>query len=186
MQSADEALKEFDADGTAKTVEPEQNNTPSIKLHDADGNNIGLFVSGKLLGVREIKKNELRYMFVELKLESTNAKATIKRGSSYPEIAVKPGDIVSVYAASRLFNAVKNLPLGSRVFTKYEGIKKVETPRGKKDAHIFTVKSLPGQLTAEELTYVQRRKDKLTEKEAKTAQATVEAEAADALSTLED
>lgn len=186
MQTAEEALASFDTEGKAETAEPAQNVTPSIKLHDQDGNNVGLFVSGKLLGIRKIEKNGVKYMFVELKLESTNAKATIKKGKSYGEVAVKAGDIISVYAASRLFNAVKDLPLGTRIFAKYEGIRKVETPRGRKDAHFFTTKKLPGTLTVDEQKYVDSKRERLTESEAKKAQAGVEAEAEDNLSTLED
>lgn len=186
MKTAEEALAQFDTEGKAETVEPVQNNTPSIKMHDQDGNNIGLFVIGKLLGVREISKSDMRYMFIEVRLESTNATATIKRGKDYPTVEVKAGDIVSVYASSRLFNAVKNLPLGSRVYMKYEGIKKVQTPKGRKDAHIFTTKKLPGTLSPEDVRYIEARKDSLTKKEVEAAQKEVEAEATDALSTLED
>jgi len=186
-QTADQALKEFDVEGKAEEVEPASNFNPSIKMHDENGENIGLFVSGRYLSSRELVNNGTKLMFIDVRLEKTNAKATVKKGKSFPEVSVKAGDIVTVYASSRLYRSVKSLQPGTRVFFEYEGQKKVETPKGRKLAHIYKVKALPGTLTPEDVAYLSSRTKKVvSEKEIETANKASEVEAEAALSQLED
>lgn len=186
-QNAADALKEFDADGKAEDVQPASSYAPSIKIHDEDSTNVGQYVSGRLLRTREANNNGTLLMFVELRLEKTNARATVKKGKEYPTVEVKAGEIVSVYASSRLYRAAKQLTPGTRVFFQYDGQKKVETPKGKKLAHIWTVKSLPGNLTPEDVEYLKSRNNKaVSDAEASTAKVQTDAEAKAAMADLDD
>lgn len=186
-QNADDALREFDVENKAEDVEPASSFNPSIKMHDEDGANIGLYVSGRYLSSREIVNNGTKLMFIDVRLEKTNAKATIKKGKAFPEVTVKAGDIVTVYASSRLYRAAKQLQPGTRVFFEYEGQKKVETPKGKKLAHIYKVKSLPGNLTPEDVSYLQSKTKKVvSEADVDASKKGSEADAESALNTLEE
>lgn len=184
---SNDIMSQFDPEGKAETAEPVSNLTPSIKMHDEDGLNIGKYVSGRLLSTRKIVKNGTNLMFIEVRLESTNAKATVKKGNAYVEAQVTPGQLVSVYASSRLFRSVEPLAIGSRVLMTYEGQRKVETPKGRKLAHIYDVKHLPGVLSDEDLAHLKARaarKNAVKDVEASQKESEVEAEAA--LSQLED
>lgn len=185
-QSANDALKEFDAEGKAEDVQPQSSFAPSIKIHDEDSTNVGQYVSGRLLRTREANNNGTLLMFVELRLEKTNAKATVKKGKEYPTVEVKAGDIVSVYASSRLYRAAKQLAPGTRVFFQYDGQKKVETPKGKKLAHIWTVKSLPGNLTPDDVAYLKARTKTASDSEVAKSAVSTEVEAKEAMAQLED
>ena len=186
-QNVNDALKEFDVDGKAVDVEPAASFAPSIKIHDEDATNVGQYVSGRLLRTREVTNNGTRLMFIELRLEKTNAKATVKSGKSYAPIEVKAGDIISVYASSRLYRAAVSLSPGTRVFFKYDGQKKVETPKGKKLAHIWTVKSLPGNLTPEDVEHLRVRNNKAaSDTDVASAKASTESEAKAAMNELDD
>lgn len=186
-QTAEDALKDFDTEGKAEELEPVSNFNPSIKMHDEDGENIGLYVSGRYLSSREVLNNGTKLMFIDLRLEKTNAKATIKKGKSFPEVAVQAGQVVTVYASSRLYRSVKGLQPGTRVFFEYEGQKKVETPKGRKLAHIYKVKALPGTLTPEDVEYLKARSTKaVSEKDVEAAAKNSDAEAEAALNNLDE
>lgn len=189
MTNAIDAQKEFEAQG--KTEEPSQQkegtSSPTIKLHNSDGENTGLFVVGKLLFTKAItkytNKDKRTYMFIEMVLEKTNATATVKDGTKYKDVPVKAGDIITVFAAARLFNAASKVAPGSRLYASYTGaiIQKGKT------IHTHVVKSLPGTLTVAEKEYIaQRNKQKESTVDAEKAGLAEEAQAADALSQLED
>lgn len=186
-KNANEALKAFDTAGVSEDVEPTSSYNPSMKLHDEDGTNVGLYVSGRYLRSRTIDNNGTKLMFIDLRLESTNSKATVKKGKGYVEVSVKAGDIVTVFASSRLYRAINGLQPGTRVFFEYEGQKKVETPRGRKLAHIYKVKALPGTLTTEDVEYIKVRSEKrVSDKDVQESRENSEAEAEAAMSHLED
>lgn len=189
MTSANDSLKEFEAQG--KTDEPSQikegQSNPTIKLHNSDGVNTGLFVVGKFLLAKSVKKTtpqgDRTYMFVDVVLEKTNATATLKEGAKYKEVPVKAGDIVTLYAASRLFNAASKLSPGSRLYAAYTGgiIQKGKLVHG----HI--VKSLPGSLTTAEMDYIaSKNKKKDAAVDATATRAEEDKQAADAMGQLED
>lgn len=192
MTNANDALKEFESQG--KTDEPSQKkdvaSNPTIKLHNGDGENTGLFVLGKVLLTKAVEKatsqGKRKFMFVDMVLEKTNAVATVKDDkakSGYKEVAVKPGDIVTIFAASGLFNAASRLSPGTRMYASYNGIK---MQKGK-GVHQHTIKTLPGTLTETEAAYVAaQNKRKEAAADAGKAKAEDEAQAADALSQLED
>ena len=190
--SANDALKAFEAEGP--TEEPNQKKdsiaNPTIKLHNGDGDKTELFAVGKFLVAKRIEKatpkGKRAYMFVDIVLEKTNATATIKDEKAkggYRDIEVKPGDIVTLFAASRLFNAASRLSPGARLYAKYDGGK---MEKGKM-VHQHVIKSLPGTLTPKELEYVNAaNKRKEVAAVASQSKGNDEAEAADALSQLED
>ena len=192
MSNANDALKEFEAQGTTTTPDQKKESLakPTIKLHNGDGTQTELFAVGKLLTTKRIEKMTAKgkraYMFVDIVLEKTNAPATIKdekSKSGYRDIEVKAGDIVTLFSASRLYNAASRLTPGSRLYAKYDG-GGIESG---KMVHKFVIKSLPGALTPKEQEYVNAStKRKEASVNAKASQADDEAEAADAMSQLED
>lgn len=192
MSKADEVLKTFEAAGNV--VEPDQKkeslSRPTIKLHNKNGNKTELFVVGKLLTVKKVErmtpKGKRAYMFVDIVLEQTNTKASVKDDKAptgYRDVEVKAGDIVTLFAASRLYNAALRLVPGAKLYAKYDG---GEIEDGKV-IHRHIIKALPGTLTAEEAEYVARANER---KEAAIAaaqsKAEDEAEAEHAMSQLED
>lgn len=192
MIDANDALNEFESQG--KTEEPNQKKesiaNPTIKLHNGDGEKTELFVVGKLLSAKRIEKmtaqGKRAYMFVDVVLEKTNAKATLKdekAKTGYKDVEVKAGDIVTLFAASRLFNAASRLSPGAKLYVKYDG---GIIEKGKL-VHKHVIKSLPGTLTPKEQEYVTAQ-NKRMESSANAGKAKVEDEtaAADALSQLED
>lgn len=192
MIDANDALAQFEKEG--KTEEPEQRKevaaNPTIKLHNGDGEKTELFVVGKLLTAKQVEKltpqGKRRYMFVDIVLEKTNAPATIKDSkvkSGYRDVDVKAGDIVTLFAASRLFNAASRLIPGAKLYAKYDGGK---MEKGKM-VHQHTIKSLPGTLNAKEQEYVTAQNKRMEKSiNAGQAKAADESAAADALSQLED
>ncbi len=188
--TANDADKEFSAGG--KVEEPSQTKegiaNPTIKLHNSDGTNTGLFVVGKLLTSKTVTKmtaqGQRRYMFIDIVLEKTNAVATVKiDGGKYKEVPVKAGDIVTLYAASRLFNAASRLSPGSRLYAAYTG---GIIQKGKL-VHAHVVKSLPGSLTASEMEYIAaKNKQKDAAVDAAKSKSEEDKQAADAIGQLED
>ena len=192
MLDANDVLAQFEKEG--KTEEPNQRkdsgSNPTIKLHNGEGEKTELFAVGKFLVAKRIEKNtpqgKRAYMFVDIILEKTNGKATIKdpkAKSGYRDVEVKSGDIVTLFSASRLFNAASRLAPGTRLYAKYDG---GAIEKGKL-VHKFVIKTLPGTLTLKEQEYVNiqtKRKD--ASADASQAKQGDEAAAAEALSQLED
>ncbi len=189
MSLNDDVLKEFEG-----AEEPNQKkdiaSNPTIKLHNGDGEKTELFVVGKFLIAKAIEKatpqGKRKYMFVDIVLEKTNATATVKdpkAKSGYRDVEVKAGDIVTLFAASRLFNAASRLSPGAKLYAKYDG---GAIEKGKL-VHKHVIKALPGTLTPKELEYVNAQ-NKRKEAAADAGKAKVEDEsaAADAMSQLED
>lgn len=189
MTTNTDALKEFESQG--KTDEPNQLKemaaNPTIKLHNSDGENTGLFVVGKFLTCKEISKNtaqgKRKYMFVDMVLEKTNASATVKDGTKYRQVPIKSGDIVTIYAASRLFNAASRLAPGTRLYAAYAG---GVIQKGKL-VHSHVIKTLPGTLTETEAAYIAaHNKRKEVAADATRSKAEEDKQAEDAMSQLED
>lgn len=192
MANANDVLNDFESQG--KTDEPSQKkdvvSNPTIKLHNGDGENTGLFVLGKVLLTKAVEKptaqGKRKFMFVDMVLEKTNATATVKDEKSktgYRDVAVAPGDIVTIFAASGLFNAASRLSPGTRMYASYNGIK---MQKGK-GVHQHTIKTLPGSLTPKEAEYVAaQNKRKESAADATKAKAQDEDAAADAMKQLED
>jgi hypothetical protein len=189
MTTSQDALKEFETQG--KTDEPSQKkdmvSNPTIKLHNGEGEDSGLFVLGKFLMAKQIEKStpqgKRKYMFVDVVLEKTNATATIKEGTKYRDVPVKPGDIVTLFAASRLFNAAVRLAPGTRLYAAYAG---GAIEKGKL-VHKHVIKTLPGSLTEKEQEYVSTQtKRREAAVDASKAKVEDESAAADAMSQLED
>ena len=189
MTNAQDSLKEFESQG--KTEEPSQQkegvSNPTIKLHNSDGTNTGLFVVGKFLCAKSVVKDTAQgkrtYMFVDMVLEKTNAVATLKDGAKYKEVPVKSGDIVTLYAASRLFNAATKLSPGSRLYAAYTG---GIIQKGKM-VHSHVVKSLPGTLTPAEAEYIaSKNRKKEAAVDAAKSKSEEDKQAADAMGQLED
>jgi hypothetical protein len=166
--SADQALKEFDKEGRATEHVPASSiSTPSIRLQGEEEEAIGRFIVGKLLQRREVKGKHLddggnpkTLVFYSIRLEKTNAEATAKKGEKYVAVPVKENDVVSIMATSRLDRALKAVAPGDRVYVRYDGMKKVQTMKGRVFAHNFTVKSLDGRLEDEDIAYLQANKPK--------------------------
>ena len=188
MTNYTDALRDFDTKGKAVTVSTGSNIViPSIRLHDSEGENVGQFVAGTYLGRREAEGPNGKFVLLTLRLATTNAKATIKKGSSYPEAAVKAGDIINVFASSRLDRTVKDLELGTRIMVRYEGKKKIDTPRGKVFAHFFDVKAIADALAPEDREYLKTQEAAtLSRQQAVVSRRTNEEEAEAALAQLED
>lgn len=184
--SAEEALKTFDTEGKAETVDASNfKNDPGIRLQGDDPTNIGQFIIGKYLGRREAQGQNGKLVFLAIRLESTNAPATTKKGDKYVETSVNPGDMVSVMASSRLDRAIQQVEVGSKVFIKYEGMKKVKTKKGSVFAHTYTVKALKSTLTPQDVEYLKSRASQITKEDVETNRVQNETEAEEALNSLE-
>jgi len=180
MTTAEEALKAFNASGDTQTVEaPSMEPTPSIKLQDEDGNNIGKFIQGKYLVRRTGKSQNGEVVYIDVRLDKTNAKATVKRGKEYVGAEVKTGDIVSVFASRRLDRILSKLEPGTDFLAIYKGLVKVKTARGKVSAHDFEVKARKeANLTPADVDYIKARSGaKKTEVNVSEENAKTEAEA---------
>lgn len=188
MSNAQDALKDFESTGTVQDVKPAtMAPTPSIRLHDEEGKNVGKYIVGKYLGRREADGPNGKLVFLDIRLVKTNQVATVKKDGKYPETEVKAGDLISLFASSRLDRAIKTLDLGSEVFVVYDGMARVKGKKGMVWAHTYTVKAKAGTLSPEDKEYVSRRSDNAASKEdAAKAKSANEAEAQQALSTIED
>lgn len=183
-----DALKDFESTGEITDVKPaSMAPTPSVRLHDEEGKNVGKYLSGKYLGRREADGPNGKLVFLDVRLDKTNQVATVKKDGKYPVVEVKAGDLISLFASSRLDRAIKTLDLGTQIFVVYDGMKKVKGKKGMVWAHTYTVKAKAGTLSPEDREYVNRRAEgKASKEEAETAKATNEADAEAALSKIED
>lgn len=159
MNTADEAIKAFKATGDTQTVEaPSMEPTPSIKLHDEDGENVGQFVQGKYLIRRTGKSQNGEVVYIDIRLENTNAKATVKKGKDYVPAEIKAGDIISVYASRRLDRQLSKLEPGTDFIAVYKGMVKVKTAKGRTHAHDYEVQAkTDATLTPADVDYIKSR-----------------------------
>lgn len=189
MSNAQDALKAFQSTGDTEEVVPSAlTPTPSIRLHDAEGKNVGKYIAGKYLGRREADGPNGKLVFLDIRLRDTNQVATVKKGTSYPEVAVKPGDIVSLFASSRLDKAISPLELGTDIIAVYDGMKRVKTKKGMVWAHSYTVnRSKTVTLSEDDKKHIGKSQtSKTTKEEAVKSKAKSEVEAEEALAQLED
>ncbi len=184
MTNALDAKKRFEQTGDVQEVTPDVVYPSSIKMHDESGANIGQYVTGRFLSARIVGTGENTLRFVDIRLTATNAIATRKKGKAYVEAEVKEGEIVTIFATSRLMRALENVAAGSEVFLQYDGRKKIEGRKGV--PHIWTVKAKPGTLSAEDIAHIQRVTGAASKKQAEAAKVNNEAEAQAALAQLAD
>lgn len=197
MTSTNDILNAFNADGKATKVETPSTfkNNPTVFISNQDADNIGAYFVGTfLLGKSVPKKDDpTKFNFyLECRLEKTTASSiTASDGKgTYKPVEVKEGDIVSIFAPSRLFRAVSTLSPGTKFVAVYEGMRKPKDS-GKKAgmAHHFAVQSKPGALTVEDVDYIKNRtkptdtKPVVSKEEVSKAS---EADQAEALKLLED
>lgn len=187
---AEEALKAFDSEGDTQEVDaPSMQPTPSIKLQDDEGANVGSFVQGKFLARRVGKGQNGEVVYIDIRLIETNAKATVKKGTNYVTADVKPGDVISIYASRRLDRQLATLEPGTDFIAVYKGMIRVPNGRGGKvSAHDFQVKAKKvAELSADDVAYIKARSTRKTTKvdvENENERANEEAESN--LSSLED
>jgi len=181
MNTADKAIKAFEETGdTQNVVAPSMEPTPSIKLHDEDGENVGKFVQGKYLFRRTSTGQYGEIVYLDVRVSATNATATVKKDQAYVPVPVKEGDIISLYASSRLDKQLRSLEPGTDFIAVYRGLVKEKTSKGKVHAHEYEVKAKKEPiLTPADVEYIKiqnSRQQKLNTK-ALTAAAGAEAKA---------
>ena len=86
---------------------------------------------------KDINGNPKRFNIYEFELVETDMELTTKKGSAYVMVKGAPGDSVSVFAPTRLHNALSQASIGDVVSFKYEGLGKATKMGGK--PHEYTV-----------------------------------------------
>ena len=80
---------------------------------------------------KDDKGNLRNYEVYEFTVEDTNMKTEVKVGKEYKDSPVKPGDPVSIFAPTRLNNALRQAEIGSKIKIVYLGLGKATKFGGK-------------------------------------------------------
>lgn len=147
----DEARKRFQDRNKGKTTSVQATLPPIVRLHNKEGKT-GAYLSGILDGKHEVtigkKKPQLVFNF---KLIETNASITKKdpKASSsakgkdkYMDVEAAKGDLVSIFAPTRLARVLNDVSNGAEVFLEYKGREPFTNNEGiTTEPHIFYVEA---------------------------------------------
>lgn len=134
--TVDEARKRFKERHKGDVHTVEGTFPPTLKLHNKDGNP-GAYVSAILKDSKSVTINGIPKRVYTLELLETNAPTLKKSGKKddkgkaiYEEIPNKKGDIVSIFAPTRLDRVLNGVPSGKEVFIEYKGKSEFTTKQG--------------------------------------------------------
>lgn len=116
------------------TASPDMKNTPVVNVRGTKGE----YFQGILTGSRAVKsgfKNEdgsdKTQNIYEFTVEDTDMEIVIKDGKEYKPVEIGEGDAVSMFAPTRLNNALRQATKGMRLKITYLGLGKAAKKGGK-------------------------------------------------------
>ena len=137
----EEARKRFQGRNEGKVNTVEGTFPPIVQLHNKEGK-VGAYVVGILDATRAVKIGKREQNVYNLKLIETNASIVKKEGKVMVDTEAKKGDLVSIFAPTRLDRVLKGIAKGIEVFIEYDGREKFVNKDGiATNPHVFTVQA---------------------------------------------
>lgn len=114
---------------------------PTVRLHNKEGK-VGAYLVGLLDSHHTAKVNGNDQEVYSFKLIETNGVASKKEGTEYVDTEVKEGELISIFAPTRLARVLATVAAGAEVFIEYKGREPFVTKKGHKvNPHMFDVKA---------------------------------------------